>query len=395
MQLEDHETEKTNFLRHIDSLTEKSQNLESKVRNLELYIDGLENEKSNLLFELNELKAAGDSAATSSVDSNERIQDLEDQLHIANRDNQELLAELKAAHVQVSEASSMVANLKAQVDEREVMNKSHEKEIEKLREHVRNLQRDLKATVDDFLDQRDRLQVEMQAELQKIRDDDVENANKTATTQEAVTGLQQQLNEKCRVEEKLTAECERLKLSIAALEKEKAELVASIAVMGDEFSQEKFKLAAQIQQGEVELVSVKAELENLTRLLKAEAEKSYSFAVRVDELERMDSQRQSQEREAMQTELYYLREKVEILTASVQTEQNNVKTIQKEKIDLVEKNTSLAKDLDRLRQHLLEIEEAHTQESMELQKSIDESKARMAHMEDQVKQSSTAYTSAK
>lgn len=103
----------------------------------------------------------------------------------------------------------------------------------------------------------------------------------------------------------------------------------------------------------------------------------------------------SHESEKINDQMHFLREKADILTANLLTEQNNQKLLQTEKIQLIEKNQNLTKDLERLRQHLLENEEGHTQEVMQLQKTIDESKQRLADMEDQVKQSSTAYTSAK
>lgn len=120
--------------------------------------------------------------------------------------------------------------------------------------------------------------------------------------------------------------------------------------------------------------SLNNEIDQLISLLKAEVEKAEGYAKRITELEI---------------------EKAGVLTADLVAEQNCLKILENDKLELVEKNNSLSKDLNRLRQHLVDIETTHIQETMELQKIIEEKKAEIVLMEELVKKSNTAYTSAK
>lgn len=94
-------------------------------------------------------------------------------------------------------------------------------------------------------------------------------------------------------------------------------------------------------------------------------------------------------------QINFLKEKSDILTTNLLTEQTNQKLVQQEKADVMEQNATLRKDLERLRAHLLESEDMHTQEMVELQKEFEETKAKMIALEDEVNKSSNAYTSAR
>lgn len=52
-------------------------------------------------------------------------------------------------------------------------------------------------------------------------------------------------------------------------------------------------------------------------------------------------------------------------------------------------------DVQRLRSHLLEVEEAHTSEQMEMQQQVEQLQLKLAGLEQESRKSSTAYTSAR
>lgn len=99
--------------------------------------------------------------------------------------------------------------------------------------------------------------------------------------------------------------------------------------------------------------------------------------------------------EKMSDQIKFLREKSDILTTNLITEQNHQKILNLDKHELNEQKNSLIKDLDRLRLHLIEVEQAHTEETVLLQKLIDDNQSKLIMIEEDVKKSSTAYTSAR
>ncbi|XP_067640917.1 thyroid receptor-interacting protein 11 isoform X2 [Eurosta solidaginis] len=100
------------------------------------------------------------------------------------------------------------------------------------------------------------------------------------------------------------------------------------------------------------------------------------------------------ELEKQQDQIKFLKEKSDILTTNLLTEQTNQRLIKQEKEEVEEQNASIRKDLERLREHLLEIEDMHTQETIEMQRELEETKAKMVALQDDVARSSNAYTSA-
>nr|XP_014102427.1 thyroid receptor-interacting protein 11 isoform X2 [Bactrocera oleae] len=100
------------------------------------------------------------------------------------------------------------------------------------------------------------------------------------------------------------------------------------------------------------------------------------------------------ELEKQQDQIKFLKEKSDILTTNLLTEQTNQRLVKQEKVEVEEQNAAIRKDLERLREHLLEIEDLHTQETVEMQRELEETKAKMVALQNDVAKSSNAYTSA-
>lgn len=60
-----------------------------------------------------------------------------------------------------------------------------------------------------------------------------------------------------------------------------------------------------------------------------------------------------------------------------------------------EKELSLAKEIERLRDHLVNVEENYTQEMVKAEEQLKELQQRLSLADERVKNSSTAYTSAR
>lgn len=91
----------------------------------------------------------------------------------------------------------------------------------------------------------------------------------------------------------------------------------------------------------------------------------------------------------------FLKEKSDILSQNLLVEQTNQKVLQQEKIQLNDEKQTLKKDLNRLREHLIEMEIAHTAEMIELQNLLELTRQEVANMQDEARKSNTAYTSAR
>lgn len=403
--LDEYEVEKTNMLSEIESLNNNLMEMECKKRDLEMYIEGLENEKSNLLFEINELRADKGLPSTDSTNS-DQINELEDQVYVMKRDNSELLTKIQELEKALEESEKTFVGLKKNLEEQKSSKVSQETEIEELNRRITNLQRDLKQSVQLGIECRVQYETEL-AEIQSKLDEalalnvtlktqfDSASLNTTQQEQEILTRIQSFESQIKELETQLKTQntCnEQLQSQITALN----ETIAANV-------HEKNELLHKLEEKTQEHANFQGEIERITQLHNTEVQARQNYVCdncetltkKLETLERDLKMSVAHESEKINDQMHFLREKADILTANLLTEQNNQKLLQTEKIQLIEKNQNLTKDLERLRQHLLEIEEGHTQEVMTLQKSIDESKQRLADMEEQVKHSSTAYTSAK
>lgn len=91
----------------------------------------------------------------------------------------------------------------------------------------------------------------------------------------------------------------------------------------------------------------------------------------------------------------FLDEKCERFSESLLAEQKTVKTLNEEKVALDEQKQTIEKDLNRLRGHLIDVENTHTTEIYELQSVIDGFKQEMVAVREEAAKSSNAYTSAR
>ncbi|XP_076620266.1 uncharacterized protein LOC143341307 isoform X2 [Colletes latitarsis] len=93
-------------------------------------------------------------------------------------------------------------------------------------------------------------------------------------------------------------------------------------------------------------------------------------------------------------EIALLNEKCDALEASLIQEQSNNRMLQHQFSESQNKEANAAKELERLRTHLVEIESTYTEEALIAEETRNELEAKLLQAEEKVKSSSTAYTSA-
>ncbi|KAI5643501.1 hypothetical protein NE865_04485 [Phthorimaea operculella] len=88
-----------------------------------------------------------------------------------------------------------------------------------------------------------------------------------------------------------------------------------------------------------------------------------------------------------------LKERCENLDKSLAIQLENVKRLTAEQTQLSEQEQNSARELERLRHHLVETEENYTQELMASEQKLNECQARLRQVEERAKQTTTVYTS--
>nr|XP_018910828.1 PREDICTED: thyroid receptor-interacting protein 11-like isoform X2 [Bemisia tabaci] len=102
----------------------------------------------------------------------------------------------------------------------------------------------------------------------------------------------------------------------------------------------------------------------------------------------------SDDRNQILQKIEILQEEKNSLNCALEAEQNKCKTMYNALREEKEKNQGLKNDLERLKSHLVSVEETYTQELMNAEKQIEELQTRLSSADERVKSSSTAYTSA-
>lgn len=133
------------------------------------------------------------------------------------------------------------------------------------------------------------------------------------------------------------------------------------------------------------------EIQRLTQLLSEEKERSQ---LQIDSATKSEELRKKNEEiEKLTDQNNFLREKCEILAKNLLEEQSNTQAILSERSTPSDREQAMVKELERLRAHLVEIEEMYTQELLQAEQNKQEMLAKMNELEEREKNSSTLYTS--
>ncbi|XP_064540742.1 interaptin [Drosophila montana] len=194
--------------------------------------------------------------------------------------------------------------------------------------------------------------------------------------------------------QQLGEERDQLRQQLAELQdnSDMEQLTTQLQARAEELQQLK-ENSAQLQQSIDTLNGEKQELIKALQQKHAENTQYYAEIQRLQPLEPKLAEL-IKEREKLCDQISFLKEKSDILTTNLLTEQTNQRLLQQQQADAQEQQASVQRDLERLRAHLVEIEELHTQESVQLQRELDEARDKQAALQHEVSKSSNAYTSA-
>lgn len=423
--------------------------LNTKEKDLNLQVETLELEKCNLLLKLNDVNASNEEKQEDTQALRiyqEKCESLEKQLNTLAKDHADLVAALQKQKEQLVEAIQKTEQaekllreeqqLKEQLsDKLKSMESVHEslklesaqaeeykKELlakdiikESLKQEIKTLQTylqeaeglvDSKLQLEEQLNEKQHKIEELLSELKVSQEKQDEIKQELAKLNEVQKELEELTKEKLSLQEQLKtkeAELNNLKESahnqsdnvnhVARIAELETQLLATADLQKtvDALTFEKQEMIKALQQKHAENMQYYMEIQRLTPLVQQQADKPCD---KCPSLQTTITEMQKQQ-EKLQDQINFLKEKSDILTTNLLTEQTNQKLIQQEKADVMEQNATLRKDLERLRAHLLESEDMHTQEMVELHKEFEETKAKMIALEDEVNKSSNAYTSAR
>ncbi|XP_059223965.1 thyroid receptor-interacting protein 11 isoform X2 [Stomoxys calcitrans] len=412
---------------------QQQESLLTKEKDLNLQVETLELEKCNLLLKFNDFDCQREQSARETkelLEYREKCLDLEKQLSSLAKDHADLVNALQ------KQKDTLRENIQAK-EEAEKLVRMHEMTMRTKVEVDASAKQELEQKLKTSQSEAQKYQHELMAK--NIVCDSLKEEIKVLQTY--VQGAETLANEKLLLEEKLmekeqhikefneklqqvaeekqtlskqleeiTTEKEKLETSsslagnetktedinhISRIAELEAKLLATADLQNslDTLNFEKQELIKALQQKHAENMQYYMEIQRLTPLVNQTATQSQGPCEKCPQLEQTLSELRKQQ-EKFQDQINFLKEKSDILTTNLLTEQTNQKLVQEEKADVMEQNATLRKDVERLRAHLLEIEDMHTQETVEMQKELDETKARMNALAMEVSKSSNAYTSA-
>uniref|UniRef100_A0A182PN04 GRIP domain-containing protein n=1 Tax=Anopheles epiroticus TaxID=199890 RepID=A0A182PN04_9DIPT len=335
--------------KQLDDSHRLNRTLEEEYREAHRKLEEVLEEKEELLMAVSRLESY-------ESDSKAKLRDLEQSLAEVRKERDELAAQLtELRETGGQEADRLRTELNSVQGQLTTINEDHASLVRKLQQ-LQQTSSDNIRTWESKLDEMRQLLEAKESDLQQAR--------------ESTTATEQQ--------DQLTVENERLR---AELEKERETL--------EGLTQQKENLVQLVTTKHNESVQYHAEIQRLNQLLQTETERSAPPCPDCPAL-----REKLQDYERLTDQIQFLREKSDILTANLMTEQNNQRMALQQKQELIEQRDGLQRDLERLRQHLLEIEEAHTQETVELQRQYNDTRQQLAALERDVKQSTNALTSA-
>lgn len=322
----------TNLTHKLDESEEEKYELAEKIATLQQQLDQMRTDDSKL-----ELQKGFDEKLQMQIDKIAELTKQLDDLHLDREENEKLIQEIEK--LKISKQSS-------------------DDELELLRKDFADLESDFK-------------RIENELDSDKIKyTSQIDDLNQT------IEKLQQ------HDEQQTQAQLDELQQKIEVLSKERQELVNAVQVKHNE----NIQYHAKIQE-------LNQMLMNLQQTLATQSQQLANCASCVKLTEKLTASHN--EITHLTEQVTCLKEKSDILSQNLLVEQNNQKILAQEKIQLHEEKQSLTKDLHRLREHLIEMENAHTAEMIELQNMLELTRQDMAAMQEEARKSNTAYTSAR
>uniref|UniRef100_A0A1B0DB29 Uncharacterized protein n=1 Tax=Phlebotomus papatasi TaxID=29031 RepID=A0A1B0DB29_PHLPP len=333
-------------------LEHEKKTIQADLMHYEIECSELMKNNEVLVQELDEIKSG--KLETIQENSEETVAMLEKQLEECNAINQSLESDCQALNNRLDQMESERDEIQQKISNLEMEIGQKSGKINELRDLVNSLE-----------NEKSNLQFEL-TEL-KVADSGIEKYHKEITDLQAQLAQFQEAHEKDKIQ-------------MEELTKEKNELINFVTVKHNES------------------VQYHTEIQRLNQLLQQEMTKN-ATCTKCPEFQQMLQKNQEALKRMVQLEklpdkIDFLQEKANLLEKTLLTEQQSVKVLAKEKQELIEEKGNLTRDLQRLQQHLLSVEEDHTTQMVELQHQAEEYKNKLTLLEQEAQKSSNAYTSA-
>lgn len=353
-----------------------SEHNEDSILRLETQLDDTNKLNASLQEELNNLSHKLDESEEEKYELTDKISSLQQQLDQMRTDDSKLEIQ-KCFEEKFQKQNDKIAELTKAMEKLSVDRDEKKKlvdEIEQLQRSTQSEASALQKLQQDFDDlEDDYKRIESRSEEDKVKYE-AQIAELTKTIEDLLISANE--------EEKSHAQSEELQQKLELLTKEKQELVNAIQAKHNENIQYHSKIQELNQMCNQLQQTVAAQTQQLAQCASC-AQLTEKVAASQDEITKLTDQ------------IAFLKEKSDILTQNLLVEQTNQKILQQEKIQLNDEKVALVKDLNRLREHLIEMENAHTAEMIEAQNMMELTRQEVAAMQEEARKSNTAYTSAR
>lgn len=374
--LDEKEEEKYELIERIATLEQQLEVQAKNYKEIKTQLQDVDLEKTNMQFQMDQLK----------MDDSEldREKLFEEKIQMQNEEIYELNRQLENLNV---DHASLVRKIEPLQDEKQKL----QVEIEQLKKALHSVESTLV-----------NLQAEYDQFKESILQDDFEERLHLVTAKydekcNECTQANEQLNKLINENDITVA---KLNQTIAELQQKNASGIESTSQNVEILTKEKQELIAAIQMKHNENVQYHSKIQELNQLL---ANQQQQFTVQEQQKSHCNNciqltdqlQASNDEIVKLNDQIGFLKEKSDILTQNMLIEQTNQKLMTQERVELVEEKQTIIKDLNRLREHLIEMENAHTLEMVELQDTLEKTRQEIAAMQADARKSSTAYTSAR
>lgn len=315
--------------------------------------------------QLNEMTA--DTARARAV-YEQKLDETQAQLIVVRNENAEMSLQFATAQTTIDELDRMRNDYHVRLSEAGKLITKKNNDIEEIIDEMRTLKLDKESLQSRLTELQSEL-TNAETNLDRITEELRTSEASRVQLEQTIESIQQQLVQ--QTESAIVVDASQShQQALEAVTNEKAQLIALITAKHEEN------------------LTYHSEIQKLGQMLNAEMSKEC--------LRCKDLVRQIEEvRVAAKEQMDFLREKNDVLGKSVLQESGQQQQLQQQLNAMQTEKQNLAKDLERLRVHLLEIEDAHTLETVELQKTIDSTNQKMYALQEDVRKSNTAHTSAR
>lgn len=357
--LDECEEEKCELIEKVNGLKHQMENHLKVATEQRIQVDNLGLERNNLQLQLDQMRTDDSKLELQKCfeekfhKQHEKIGELTKQLENLNIDHADLVHKIESLHEEKQKLLGQYEKLKAS-------------NLTSENEQITMLRNDLEMVNKQLC----------QIELEKQE----ENKARTLEINElkhTINELEIQLNDTTK-----TQSLDELQQNNVLLAKEKQELVTAIQLKHNENVQYHTKIQELNQMLITLQQTVATQSQQLAQCISC-TQLHEKLTASHDEFIKLTDQ------------ITFLKEKSDILSQNLMIEQNNQKLLQQEKQQLNGEKETLMKDLTRLREHLIEMENGHTAEMIELQNVLVLTQQELTAMQEEARKSNTAYTSAR